>query len=276
MLRQRAITAAILIPPLLLALWLGGPVFAAVVVVGAGLAAFETFGLLRGAGYPSLPALGVAIAAAVVLDGAAPRLLEGSGWILVAIGTILAAIGAFAKRDPRDGLPTWFATVFGALYASLLGFVLRLGQAAPPVPDGAALAPLGAERGWILLLVLAVWAYDTGAYLVGKRFGRRRFLTHLSPSKTYAGLIGGIVATTAVVGALLVGLGEEPVQALLLGPLVGLAAQAGDLAESMLKRAAGAKDSGTLIPGHGGILDRVDSFLFAAPVVTLYVLVAVR
>jgi phosphatidate cytidylyltransferase len=128
----------------------------------------------------------------------------------------------------------------------------------------------------VLLLVLAVWAYDTGAYLVGKRFGRRRFLTHLSPSKTYAGLIGGIVATTAVVGALLVGLGEEPVQALLLGPLVGLAAQAGDLAESMLKRAAGAKDSGTLIPGHGGILDRVDSFLFAAPVVTLYVIAAFR
>lgn len=276
MFRQRAITSAVLVPPLLLALWLSGPVFAAVVVVGAGLAALETFGLLKGAGYPSLPALGVAMAAAVVLDGAAPRLLEGSGWILVAIGTILAAVGAFAKRDPRDGLPTWFATVFGALYASLLGFVLRLGQAAPPVPDGAALAPLGGERGWILLLVLAVWAYDTGAYLVGKRFGRRRFLTHLSPSKTYAGLIGGIVAATLVVGAMLVGLGEAPVQALVLGPLVALAAQAGDLAESMLKRAAGAKDSGTLIPGHGGILDRVDSFLFAAPVVTLYVLVAVR
>jgi phosphatidate cytidylyltransferase len=140
----------------------------------------------------------------------------------------------------------------------------------------APLAVLGADRGWILLLVLGVWAYDTGAYVVGKRYGRRRFLTHLSPSKTYAGLIGGIVAATVVVGVVLNGLGQQPVGALVLGPLLSLAAQAGDLAESMLKRAAGVKDSGRLIPGHGGILDRIDSFLFAAPVVTLYVIAAYR
>jgi phosphatidate cytidylyltransferase len=135
---------------------------------------------------------------------------------------------------------------------------------------------LGPERGWILLLVLGVWAYDTGAYFAGRRIGGPRFLTHLSPSKTYAGLVGGIVVATLVVGALLAGLGREPSGALVLGPLIGLAAQAGDLAESLLKRAAGAKDSGRLIPGHGGILDRVDSFLFAAPAVTLYVVATVR
>ena len=139
--------------------------------------------------------------------------------------------------------------MFGALYVSLLAFVVRLGHAAPAVPDGAPLAALGAERGWILLLLLAVWAYDTGAYLVGRQFGREQFLTHISPSKTYAGLVGGVVAATVVVAVLLWGLGQSPLHALVLGPLAALAAQAGDLAESMLKRAAGAKDSSDADPG---------------------------
>jgi phosphatidate cytidylyltransferase len=247
-----------------------------VIVLVTGIAAWETFQLLTGAGYPSLAWLGVAFAVAVVLDASVVPAIDSSGAVLIAIGTILAAVGAFTRADPRDGLPTWFSTVFGALYASLLAFVLRLAHDAPPVPAGAPLSALGGERGWIVLLVLAVWSYDTGAYVVGKRFGRRKFLSHISPSKTYAGLIGGIVAATVVVAVVLAGLGESPLAAVVLGPLLALAAQAGDLAESMLKRAAGAKDSGTLIPGHGGILDRVDSFLFAAPVALLYVIAAYR
>ena len=158
----------------------------------------------------------------------------------------------------------------------MLSFVVRLGHAAPDLPAEAPLHWLGSERGWILLLVLAVWSYDTGAYLVGRNLGRTRFLTHISPSKTVEGLVGGVVATTIVRRRLLAALGQNPVHALVLGPLTALAAQAGDLAESVIKRAAGASDSGTLIPGHGGILDRVDSFLFAAPVVTLYVLALIR
>ena len=85
-----------------------------------------------------------------------------------------------------------------------------------------------------------------------------------------------MIAATVVVGAMLVLLGQSPLHAIALGPVTAVAAQAGDLAESLLKRAAGAKDSGTWIPGHGGILDRVDSFIFAAPVVTLYVVSFVR
>jgi phosphatidate cytidylyltransferase len=276
MLRQRAISAAILIPPLLIVLVLGGWWIVALVAIATALAAIEVFRLLGAAGYSSVPILGIAFAVAIVLDGAVSTELDGSGVILIAIGTILAAVGAFTKRDPRDGLPTWFATVFGAVYVSLLGFIVRLGLAAPEPPPTAPLAFLGGERGWILVLVLGVWAYDTGAYFIGKRFGRAKFLAHISPSKTYAGLVGGLVASTVVVTIMAVLLGEPPLIGILLGPLLGLSAQAGDLAESMLKRAAGAKDSGTLIPGHGGILDRVDSFLFAAPVVALYVLAVVR
>jgi phosphatidate cytidylyltransferase len=131
---------------------------------------------------------------------------------------------------------------------------------------------LNSGAAWALTLVLIVWGYDTGAYATGRLIGRRRMLDHISPSKTVEGLLGGLVAATiaAGVGALLIGL--EPWHPLIIGPVVGIAAQAGDLAESMLKRAAGRKDSGSLVPGHGGILDRIDSFLFAAPVLAGYAL----
>jgi phosphatidate cytidylyltransferase len=269
--RQRAITAAVLVPVLLVVLAVGGIALAVGVAVITALAAREVFALLRAAGWPTLPLLGGALALTIIADAAFPQVLEGSGLLLAAIGIVLVAVASFAQLDPRDGLTTWMATTFGALYVSLLAFVVRLGNTAPAVPAEAPLAWLGPERGWILLLVLAVWSYDTGAFLIGSRWGTTKFLTHISPSKSIQGLIGGVVATVVVVAVVLVGLGQSPLHALVLGPLAALAAQAGDLAESVIKRAAGAKDSGTLIPGHGGILDRVDSFLFAAPVVTLYV-----
>ena len=274
--RQRAISAALFVPILLLVLAIAGPVLVAFVILITALAAVEVFRLLRTAGYQTLAALGTALAVVIVLDAAFPDVLEGSGSLLVAVGVVLVAVAAFTKIEPRDGLNAWSATVFGAVYVSMLGFILRLGHAAPSVPDTAPLAALGAERGWVVLLIFAVWSYDTGAYLVGKQFGHEKFLTHISPSKTYAGLVGGVVAATIVTAVMLWGLGQSPVHAVILGPLAALAAQAGDLAESLIKRAAGQKDSGTLIPGHGGILDRVDSLLFAAPIVTLYVVAVIR
>ncbi len=270
--RERAISAAVLVPVLLVVIAFGGVVLAAAVALVTTVAAIEVFRLLKGAGYAPFAGLGITLALLVVLDAAFPEVLEGSGMLLAAVGIVLVAVASFTKVDPHDGLQAWMATVFGALYVSLLAFIVRLGLVAPAVPAGSPLAALGAERGWILLLLLAVWSYDTGAFLVGKNFGRTKFLTHISPSKTLEGVAGGVVATTVVVALMLWGLGQDPRHALLLGPLTALAAQAGDLAESVIKRAADAKDSGTLIPGHGGMLDRVDSFVFAAPVVTLYVL----
>jgi phosphatidate cytidylyltransferase len=274
-LRTRALSALVLVPPLVIALIIGLPAIALVLVIVAVLAGLEVFRLLKGAGYPSLSLFGTTIAVAMVLEAAyAPGGEEGL--LLVAVGIVLAGIGAFARQDPRDGLVAWVATVFGALYVGLIAFVLHLATRAPAVPGDAPLAVLSAAQGWVLLLVLGVWSYDTGAYLVGRQIGRHKFLTHISPSKSIEGLIGGLVATTLVTSLMLAGLGQAPAGGLLLGPLLGLAAQGGDLAESMLKRAAGAKDSGTLIPGHGGILDRIDSFLFAGPVVALYVLALVH
>jgi phosphatidate cytidylyltransferase len=279
--RERALSAAILVPPLVIVLFLGGPWIAALILVAAGLGSLEALRLIRSAGYPVLVGLGVVISLAIVVDAAVPADLAGSAALLVASAVILAAVGAFVRLDPREGLAAWVGTVFGGIYVGMLGSVVRLGNAAPDLPLGAPLASLlDGQRAWVLILVVSVWAYDTGAYLVGKTFGVRfgeatgltTFLTHLSPSKTYAGLFGGLVATTVVLAIGLWAVGGPAWQALLVGPIVGLAAQAGDLAESMLKRAAGAKDSSQLIPGHGGVLDRIDSFLFAGPVMTLYVL----
>ena len=276
MLRDRARSAAYLIPPLLVVLWLGGPWIAALVGVAVAIGAREAFRLLEAAGHPSFPALGAVLAVVVAVADTIAEIPGGSGLLLAAIGIVLVGGAAISRQDPREGLAAFATTTFGALYVGLLGFIPRLGLNGPAIPEGAPLGFLGPERGWILLLLLSVWAYDTGAYFAGRRFGRRPFMTHISPAKTVEGVAGGTIAVTIVAALLVAGLGRAWLAGVALGPIVAAAAQAGDLAESMLKRAAGAKDSGRLIPGHGGILDRIDSFLFAAPVVLLYVTAVFR
>jgi phosphatidate cytidylyltransferase len=220
--------------------------------------------------------LAVAGALAVAADVASPEPLRPYADLLVAATLVAAGVAAFVEQDTRVGFAAWIGTAFTAVYVGMLGSLVRLGEIAPPLASSAPAAQLGAGRGWILLIILLVWSFDTGAYGVGIALGKRKFLAHISPSKSYWGLFGGMAASTAVAMAGLWALGQPAVLGLVLGPLIGLAAQAGDLAESMLKRAAGAKDSGGLIPGHGGILDRVDSFIFAAPVAALFVTALVR
>lgn len=272
MLRDRARSAAILVPPLLLGVWLGGPWVLVLVGIAVVLAGIEAFRLLTAAGMHSLPWLGVVLAFVVALGDAVKELSGGSGLLLASLGIVLVGIGALTRLDPREGLAVFATTTFGALYVGMLGFVARLASADAPVDPAASLGWLGANRAWILALVLVVWAFDTFAYFTGRRFGRHPFMAHISPSKTLEGVIGGLVAS-AIVGAVVVAAFGRPwLVGLGLGLALAAAAQAGDLAESMLKRAAGAKESGTLIPGHGGMLDRVDSFLFAAPVAYFYVI----
>ncbi len=284
MLRQRLASAAILVPVVVAVFLLGAAWIEAFLALVAGLAAWEAFGLLAGAGYRAFARYGVVLAVLLVLAGAVPDSWRvAPPWSVVdpvlavlAVGSLAAGVAAFASRDPRDGFAAWIATAFGAGYVGLLGFAVRLLADAPSLPAGAALGGLGGGRGWVLVLVATVWAYDSSAYAFGRAFGRRRFLEHISPSKTYAGLVGGIGGAIVVAGVAMAGLGRSPLEGVPVGALIGLAAQAGDLAESMLKRAAGAKDSGHLIPGHGGMLDRVDSFLFAAPLLVVYVALAAR
>jgi phosphatidate cytidylyltransferase len=290
MLRTRVITAAILAPVVLAAILLGEPWVSLLVGLVVFLALVELIALLDAAGFEPPQVLGLAtgviVAGAMLLavnerDLGGPllhlvRAAQPLGLPLIAfvLGTVVLAMAAFMRGDPRAGFLSWATSSFGIAYVSLLTpFVVVVAHLAPP--DGTASTAVGAldlrsGSAWALLLVALVWGYDTGAYFTGRWLGRRRLIDHISPSKTVEGLFGGLIAATlaAGLGTWLVGL--EPWHALVIGPLIGLAAQAGDLAESLLKRAAGRKDSGFLIPGHGGMLDRIDSFLFAAPLLAAY------
>jgi phosphatidate cytidylyltransferase len=268
----RLLAAALLIPPLFIALLLGGPILGAVVLGITTLAAREVFDLLGRAALPNRPLVGtaLAVATAVVLWVAVdrPALLVAA----VAAALVLPAAAAVLERDPSIGVRVWMATAWGALYAGLLGFLLRITVDAPSLPAGAVLSGvLDGGRAWLLAVVLTVWAADTGAYAVGRSVGRRAFAPHISPSKTWEGTIGGVASGAIAAAILVAALGASPVVGVILGVVVAVAAVVGDLAESVLKRAAGAKDSGSLIPGHGGMLDRVDSLLFAAPAAWLVV-----
>ncbi|HET9539547.1 MAG TPA: phosphatidate cytidylyltransferase [Candidatus Limnocylindria bacterium] len=295
MLRTRLLTAAILAPVIVAVAWLGEPWLSLLVGLVVFLALAEMIGLLDAAGYQPpqvvLMALGLLVAAATLIaanQDSVGELLSGllsatviPGLPVVAYvaAVLVLAVAAFTRPDPRAGFLTWATSSFGVAYISLLlPFVAVVGHLGPA--DGSAATQVGglalkAGTAWLITLLLLVWGYDTGAYLTGRWIGRRRLIDHVSPSKTIEGLAGGLVAATiaAGIGTWLVGM--APWHALVLGPLVGLVAQAGDLAESLLKRAANRKDSGFLFPGHGGMLDRLDSFLVAAPVLAGYALLVV-
>jgi phosphatidate cytidylyltransferase len=271
MLRERARSAAVLAPPILLALLLGGPWITLVVGIAVVLGAIEAFRLLTSAGHASFPALGVVLAVVVALGDSVRQVPGGSGLLLAAVGIVLVGAIAITREDPREGLAMLITTTFGAMWVGMLGFIGRLASVDAPVVDGSLLGWLGGERAWVLILLLTVWTFDTAAYGVGRRFGQRHFIPHISPGKTVEGTIGGMIGAVIVCGLLVAAVGRPPVAGLVLGLLIGASAQVGDLVESMVKRAAGAKESGRLIPGHGGLLDRIDSFLFAAPVAFLYV-----
>ena len=276
MLRDRARSAAILVPPLLLALWLGGGWVVLVVGLATAIGAWEAFRLLTAAGHSSFPALGVVAAIVIAVGDSLKVLPGGSGILLAGLAIVLIGIGALTRQDPREGLAVFATTTFAAMYVGLLGFVARLASTDAFVDRNAILGWLGSDRAWIVALVFVVWAYDTAAYLVGRRFGRTPFMRHVSPSKTLEGVAGGLVASLVIGIVLFAALGRPVIAGGVFGVLVAAAAQAGDLVESMLKRAAGAKESSRLIPGHGGLLDRIDSFLFAGPVAFFFVVAVLR
>jgi phosphatidate cytidylyltransferase len=282
--RQRLISAAVLVPVVVIVFWLGRPWTSVGIAVIAALAAWEIAELFGKAGLPANRWLVVLAPVALIAGFEYTNGLFFFGYgspdieiALVAGWVLLAGFDGLRYSQPRQGFLALAGTLTASLYSALLAFAA--GILVFHVGDSG-----GSGQFWLLLLVLTVWTLDSAAYIVGKYFPRGRFMNHISPNKTWSGAIGGTIAAILVCTAIVVvrpNVTEEPVSPLvgvLLGVVIAFAAQAGDLAESLIKRAAGAKDSGTLIPGHGGFLDRVDSFLFAAPAmyIALQVLVHAR
>jgi phosphatidate cytidylyltransferase len=223
--------------------------------LAASLIAFEIGSMYAASGLRVSRGAGALLAAALVARWAFTA--EQQPWADLALGLIAAYTLLRQLWHPRmyGRFTSWGLAVASAVYAGgLLGFLVLLRA----LPNG---------FWWVALALAVTWAYDTFGYIVGRSLGRRGFMTHISPRKTWEGVAGGLLAAIIVVGAFAPVLGYAWWFAIPLGFLWSLAAQAGDLVASMLKRDTGQKDSGRLIPGHGGMLDRLDALLFVAPAV---------
>ena len=195
-----------------------------------------------------------AIYAAVVLVAVlAPR------EVLAVLLAIMAGLVLLELRGlRRAGLPAWLE--LGLVALGIVALLYLRDLTAPPLGVWGASGPL-------LMTLLAVWAADVGAYLVGSAIGRRKIVPRISPGKTWEGTIAGFFAAALVIVLWNRPFAGLPAWAVVTAVLVGPIAFAGDLLESWVKRRAHVKDSGTLLPGHGGMLDRIDSLVAAAPLV---------
>ncbi len=248
MLRYRLISAIVLIPLILGSVILGGLAYFALIGAALLIGGYEFFEMARRAGYHPNRFLGLALIVLLVLDAMAAA--EWTRPVLTAV--LVVSLVASLFRHEEGWLVGWALTLAGALYLGVLGSYFFSMRA---LPDG---------KIWTGLVLLCAWATDTGAYVAGTSYGRHGFFTNISPKKTWEGAIGGWISATLSMAVLSWIAGLPFPHGLALGFGVGLAGTVGDLAESVIKRQMGAKDSGALVPGHGGLLDRMDSLLFAA------------
>jgi len=246
---KRILTAAALIPFVVyVVLWADPLLFLGVLAAAAFLSYREYDSLAAGYGFGAPGPLGY-LAGVLLLLGL------GEAW-LVLTATALAALAWAMRAEPlSQALPraslllAGVVYIFGCWHAGLL-----LHEA---------------NRHWLLFALLVSWAGDMGAYYVGRTFGRHKMAPRVSPNKSWEGAAASVVTSVLLAGAYLAyfARGIPAPRAFAVAVLANIAGQIGDLAESAIKRGAGTKDSGALLPGHGGFLDRVDSTLFALPVV---------
>lgn len=259
MLRKRVITALWGVPLLIAAVWFDEPWpwFTVLVAVWGLLAVLEFYRITAVAKARSLTCFGLIWTLLFILR---PQ-FDFPVLLLLTSAVVLSLIWLVFMRRKGGAFTSWAWALAGVIYVGwLLSFLVAL--------------RLDAGSGWVFLALLATFGSDTAAYFVGRALGRHRLAPRISPAKTWEGAIGGLFG--AVIISLLFTL-PTPLQlplgcgqAAFLGVLVSIFGQLGDLAESWLKRHTGVKDSGTLMPGHGGLLDRMDSIVLAGMVVYLY------
>jgi phosphatidate cytidylyltransferase len=260
---RRVATAAIALPALVALLFLAPRalpwgVAAAAILVGA----YEFQGLMRARSLRPMTTAGLLLTAALFVGVGQAR---GIDLALAPLALLVLLLAALFRGDPQEAVSAAAATLLGATYLGVLGGMMAALLVLEPADEGA----------WRFVMLLAtIMVSDTLAFFVGHAIGRHRLAPSISPGKTIEGAMGGLAG--GIVGALAVralGLPGMPLpHAVLLGGGVAAFGIAGDLFESLLKRWAGVKDSGRLFPGHGGMLDRLDSLLFGAPVLYYYFL----
>ena len=257
MLFQRLISAAVGIPLVVLAIWLGDEVFAAIIALAVFIASIE-ISAARGVARTPGGVLTAALTAALPLAalGGTDDLLGAATASILVLSILLTF-----TLDPKTSIEGWLWSVTLALFFGLLAahFVLLRESA-----NG---------RDLVIFAVLTVWIADTGAYFVGRVIGRHKLAPAISPGKTIEGAIGSVAAGLAAVFGLNLALGLDLAieHRIGLGLILPVLTIFGDLAESAIKRSIGVKDSSVLVPGHGGIADRLDSLLFTVPAVYWYV-----
>jgi phosphatidate cytidylyltransferase len=269
MLKHRVITAAVGVPLIILAIWFGDPWITIFIAAAALAGTYEFYRMASFDRKEPLLYLGLLWTLALVLS---PHYRSSGVLPFVITAAILVSLICLLFRPSRhNGLHQWAWTIVGALY---VGWMLSYWLNLRGLEDG---------RNWVYLAMLTTFANDTSAYFIGRARGRHKLAPAISPAKTREGAIGGLAG--AIIGAVVIAMvlrlisGEIGApfafrywQIILLGLLVGLFAQIGDLVESLLKRQMGAKESGNLLPGHGGVLDRFDSLIFVGAVVYYYVI----
>jgi len=260
MLKKRVITALCILPPLIAIVWFGKPWFTILAAIWGLLAVFEFYKMVAASKVPPLTYFGLIWSLLFILNPHFNYIFPIP--YLLTSAVILPLIWLLLRRKQENAFAGWAWTIAGILY---VGWLLSYLVALRYLDDG---------RNWVFLALVTTFGSDSAAYFAGRALGRHRFALHISPSKTWEGAIAGVFGAIIVslVLTLILGLPLSYGQAILLGLVISLFGQLGDLTESLLKRNMGVKDSGKLLPGHGGFLDRIDSIIFAGVVAYYYVL----